>query len=808
MSAASAWATICVQGNGLGMSSCSTELCTTTVHFKLPDTWPRAYIALTGRTYSLPLPDAEGWSTFSLDDPEVLGTLNSSTFYFSSTRDYICYEKNCMTTRGVNVSPQQPEQEGFTCKALGNMQKPEVWIMEHPDPRKAGQVYISYKKPDIKDFYVFVPQTMKWFSSQPLINEDGIDHELYMDPMNCGWYYRRYVDEELPKEVLIHRDDDEAPYQQAFGFNGAWEENPKDPEPIPMQVLFEVFQADNSSALYFVLDGRTAEGLPNDFNGLFNERPDVTGHCSYEISATIYDTDAELHPAFSCYEYLREGCQKGAQGVSEAVALKAIDTCIGVVPGIVESTLDSKTKKPKLTNSGKKCFIDDKYFDQLFNYTPRVNEKTTYRMPFSRAEDGKWEFNSDAYVSPGLKVPVVGGFYPAEGKTDAVVLAEDPEQIPLALARTLRYAEGPVFWGPELRKIDPNEGYPVINLFCNGPAWNGGNKCDGLFGDGVETEEAIQSAYHLNDNDCVIGWSCGTTNYAPEGWPVFQSGTERQIQPTSSSYEYRWISKEGTTNSLNGGRNQHFCFESHAKFKFKRGLKFSIIGDDDIWVYFDNKLAIDLGGTHLATPGFADLDKFMPNAEVGSTYDLDIFFCDRRTTMSNMHIKTNILIYQNEDDFEEEYVIPGKEPSSSSSQKGEANSSSSNKNSKSSSSVSKDSKSSSSTSKDSKSSSSTSKDSKSSSSSKKSKSSSSSSDSDNEEYAKPSFRVKMVAPFEFEIVLDEELPAMAKQYAVMDINGQVLSVGELSSADTRIKIPTSGSYIVKVGLGYKQVNVK
>jgi len=42
----------------------------------------------------------------------------------------------------------------------------------------------------------------------------------------------------------------------------------------------------------------------------------------------------------------------------------------------------------------------------------------------------------------------------------------------------------------------------------------------------------------------------------------------------------------------------------------------------------------------------------------------------------------------------------------------------------------------------------------------------------------------------------------------MDMNGQVLSVGELTSADTRVKVPTSGSYVVKVGLGFRRVNVK
>ena len=66
----------------------------------------------------------------------------------------------------------------------------------------------------------------------------------------------------------------------------------------------------------------------------------------------------------------------------------------------------------------------------------------------------------------------------------------------------------------------------------------------------------------------------------------------------------------------------------------------------------------------------------------------------------------------------------------------------------------------------------------------------------------------MVAPFEFDIVFDDDTPSLAKQYAVMDMKGQVLFTGELSSADTRVKVPTSGSYIVSVGYNYRQVNVK
>ena len=72
----------------------------------------------------------------------------------------------------------------------------------------------------------------------------------------------------------------------------------------------------------------------------------------------------------------------------------------------------------------------------------------------------------------------------------------------------------------------------------------------------------------------------------------------------------------------------------------------------------------------------------------------------------------------------------------------------------------------------------------------------------------PTFHIRVVAPFEFEIVMDESLPSLAKQYAVMDMMGHVLSAGELSEKETRVHVSARGAYVVRVGLGYKRVNVK
>lgn len=503
--------------------------------------------------------------------------------------------------------------------------KDSIYIFENP--KKKYETLIRNKKPEpAKKLYVLPPQIAKWFGENPLLSTDGGKTGTVLYPVGeyCGWFSEIFFEETIPNKV---------------SFYGATSKGVVVGDNTNLDSLYKALKTD---VLYFVANDPAKKFW-------YKEKPEYDGICYVNLYGIVYDTDAELHPSFSCYSEGGEACQQGAQGVELKTALTAVNSCIGLTPGIVEDTL-GKNGKPVLSNSGKKCFIDAKYFNQLFNSTEGVNETSCTSIPFSMNAYGKWEFASDYYMSPGTKV--VGGYYPVEKTADEDIVVGSP----LVEARTKRLAEGPVFVGPHLRAVDTTEGVMKMNLLCNGSAWDKGRDCSGLFTDGddlgmsgiLEGFLDITLGKGLSYSDvCVWGWSC--PSLAPEGWPIFKNGSEQQIGNISGNAsnmngDVRWYS------DAKAGRNQHFCFESHARFTYKKGLRFGVRGDDDIWIFVGGRLVIDLGGTHLAAPGYADLDQVKDkdgkDLVVGKEYDLDIFFCDRRTTMSNMNFYSNIYLDQ------------------------------------------------------------------------------------------------------------------------------------------------------------------
>jgi len=468
-----------------------------------------------------------------------------------------------------------------------------------------------------RTLYFYPPEDAKWISGRSYIYDlDNSPKPLTLAKNRCGWY-----------EITLSAGDPLLENAQIWlGKSGIDKICPTGRQKDPNYQgdpnsdfnrckfkLDEIFKSwNNRSELWLMADGID----PDDSrSGWFDRDPGdgAKSRCEFRIAAYIYDTDKSVNPSFEEYEKDR------TDGT-------------GIITGMVEKTLDPKTKKIKCDNCTKPVnaggFKTKEQFEWAFHDYKKgdrdvKNVKLCYDMPFEQKPSGSFEFDSDSLKNNSSKL--VGGFFPelldnrALGESKVVEGAADYSACPDC--RTKRKAES---------FVNLKSG---INPWCFNRGYKTGSNptCTATIDQPIST--CCGSAY--GDGDFINGDTpANTWGATPNGdW----NNTWRQAQINL------W---GGSSTGDKAEANEHFCFESHATFIYDPEQEFLFRGDDDIWVYIDNKLVIDLGGTHLAAPGSVRLKDIKPSLEAGKTYDIDIFFCDRRTTMSNVRISTNMYVSQ------------------------------------------------------------------------------------------------------------------------------------------------------------------
>lgn len=139
---------------------------------------------------------------------------------------------------------------------------------------------------------------------------------------------------------------------------------------------------------------------------------------------------------------------------------------------------------------------------------------------------------------------------------------------------------------------------------------------------------------------------------AKKGYFLFDSSSFFPLDAHNTSPE-----DVQTGGNNNGPHNFLFTIELHTAFEYKGGEVFNFRGDDDVFVFINNKLAVDIGGIHGPLVGNVDLDARATELgiQVGNVYKLDLFQAERNPGGSNFRIETSL-------DFKECGILPSDIP--------------------------------------------------------------------------------------------------------------------------------------------------
>jgi fibro-slime domain-containing protein len=472
--------------------------------------------------------------------------------------------------------------------------------------------------------YILPPGDESWILGTPYLKVGEEEPERLQMFDSCGWFKKIYVNEPIPEDdAWIWLGAQKADQVGVLGMKEDPTEYPDgaNPTPINLKQKFDaVLGQDTPGKLYFFAnEGDWKANIPA--NQITYEK----ARCEYNFAAIIYQRTAGNSDGFSWYG--------GNYNDTSGAARTNDQRVFGICKCLVKETLDEngkmqfngpycKNAAPYATNTqhgGNSIWKDEDTFNSAFRETEGKNQKKCWDMPFRKRPGGLWEFDAFYLCRDGLpNSPYTdynstttrgcggqgntGGFYPGFGYNGGNGGGLDV-----------------AFTGQTVEIRETHK-------WCFDRGWSG----QGGPGD-------LSNKTTREELDNEMKRVCGSS---ASQYPITNdaAGLINSISATTAMI--------GSVNNVKGG---HLCFESQdAKFTYEPGQEFFFRGDDDIWVFINNQLVVDLGGTHMPAPGYVKLDTISKpeKLKAGEQYPIKIFFCDRRGTGSNVRISTNMYFSQ------------------------------------------------------------------------------------------------------------------------------------------------------------------
>lgn len=90
--------------------------------------------------------------------------------------------------------------------------------------------------------------------------------------------------------------------------------------------------------------------------------------------------------------------------------------------------------------------------------------------------------------------------------------------------------------------------------------------------------------------------------------------------------------------------NYSFAMKCTGEFRYRKGLHFTFLGDDDAWLFLNNTLVLDVGGCHPAAQKSVSLDTLTEHFgfREGEAYSYSFFYTERQAEGSYFSITTNL----------------------------------------------------------------------------------------------------------------------------------------------------------------------